>query len=333
MNDPREQLQFGHKGSRGKDAQPRQPRRPTAADGIIVVDKPTGMTSHDVVAIMRRLAGTRKVGHAGTLDPMATGLLVVGVGRGTRLLHFLTAADKSYTATVRLGVATVSEDADGDVTDTQPCDHVTREQLQAAAARLTGVIDQVPSAVSAVKIDGRRAYDRVRAGEDVVLPARSVTVSRFDIVDVVDGPPHHGVATKDVLVSVDVSSGTYVRALGRDLAQIVGTVGHLVALRRTRVAEWTLAEARSVPQLQDTDPTVPLDVMDLGSAAERALRVWRVSEAQAGRLAHGQRLTTELSGQYAAVSETGELVAVVQCGQGVARPVTVFVSGVQGASS
>ena len=178
--------------TRGSDERPRSPRRPTAADGVVVVDKPAGWTSHDVVARMRRLASTRKVGHAGTLDPMATGVLVVGIGRATRLLTYIVGADKEYTATIRLGVSTTTDDAEGETLAVVDASGVTQADVVGGAAPLTGAIQQVPSAVSAIKVDGQRAYARVRAGEDVELAARPVTVSRFDVHEVRPGRPTTG---------------------------------------------------------------------------------------------------------------------------------------------
>ena len=198
--------------------------------GLIVVDKPPGMTSHDVVARVRRLAQTRRVGHGGTLDPMATGVLVLGVGRATRLLTYVIGADKGYAATIRLGQSTVTDDAEGPVVTEAPAGSVDDAAIQAGLAALTGVISQVPSAVSAIKVGGQRAYARVRAGEEVALAARQVTVSRLDLLDV-----RRLGEVIDLDVAVDCSSGTYVRALARDLGAGLGVGGHLTALRRTRV--------------------------------------------------------------------------------------------------
>ena len=211
-------------------------------EGLLIVDKPAGWTSHDVVARARRLCGTRRVGHAGTLDPMATGVLVLGVERATKLLTFLVGCDKTYTATIRLGQDTVTDDAEGEVTATADASGVTDDAVDKAVAALTGEIDQVPSAVSAIKINGQRSYARVRAGEDVAIPARRVTVSRFEILDqrtrAVEGQQ-----VWDLDVVVDVSSGTYIRALARDLGNALGVGGHLTALRRTQVGPYTLDHA------------------------------------------------------------------------------------------
>ncbi|MDU3567912.1 MAG: tRNA pseudouridine(55) synthase TruB, partial [Cutibacterium avidum] len=211
---------------------------PDVPSGVLVVDKPAGVTSHQVVGRVRRLMGTRKVGHAGTLDPMATGVLVVGVNRATRLLGHLSLHDKDYTATMRLGVSTVTDDAEGDVTAITDASGIDDDAILAATARQTGEILQVPTAVSAIKINGQRAYAKVRAGEDVVLQPRAVTVSRFDITDI---RRHDEVI--DVDVEVTCSSGTYVRALARDVGAGLGVGGHLTALRRTRIGPFDLNAA------------------------------------------------------------------------------------------
>ena len=227
------------------------PARPVP-EGVLVVDKPIGWTSHDVVGRTRRLAGTRKVGHAGTLDPMATGVLVLGIGRATRLLTFLVGCDKDYTATVRLGQATVTDDAEGEVVGAPGAAGLTAQQVEHAVAALTGDIEQVPSAVSAIKVDGKRSYARVRAGEDVRLLPRPVTVSRFVVRSVTEREVDGGTVL-DVDVELTVSSGTYVRALARDLGESLGCGGHLTALRRTRVGGFGLDLAHTVDDLSARD--------------------------------------------------------------------------------
>ncbi|MDR2722133.1 MAG: tRNA pseudouridine(55) synthase TruB, partial [Cellulomonadaceae bacterium] len=242
----------------------RPARRPTAGDGFVIVDKPGGWTSHDVVGRMRRLAGTRKVGHGGTLDPMATGVLVVAVGKATKLLTYVTGADKSYDATIRLGVGTTTDDAEGEVSQVSPVVldetsgtgaategtvHLTHAALTDAIAALTGDIMQVPTAVSAIKVDGQRAYARVRAGQEVELQARPVTVSDFTVT-ALRAAVSDDLPVLDLDVSVTVSSGTYVRALARDLGAALGTAGHLTALRRTRVGGYTLDAAHTLEALE-----------------------------------------------------------------------------------
>ncbi len=205
--------------------------------GVVVVDKAAGMTSHDVVARVRRLAGTRKVGHAGTLDPMATGVLVVGVNRATRLLGHLMLTDKTYEATIRLGASTTTDDAEGEVTSSRPAADLADETIRSALAGFVGEIDQVPASVSAVKVAGRRAYDRVRAGEEVELAARRVRIEQIDVHGITRDE-HANVA--DVAVEVHCSTGTYIRSIARDLGEALGVGGHLVALRRTSVGPFGL---------------------------------------------------------------------------------------------
>ena len=300
--------------------------RPSARDGLLVVDKPAGWTSHDVVARARRLCATRKVGHAGTLDPMATGVLVLGVGRATRLLTFLVGSDKSYAATVRLGQTTVTDDAEGEVTASVPVDEVTEDGIRAAVSSLTGEIEQVPSAVSAIKVDGVRSYHRVRSGEDVDLRARPVTVSRFEVrrVGVLEAASDvPGVAARviDLDVEVDVSSGTYVRALARDLGHALGVGGHLTALRRTRVGPFTLEGAHRLADLEGTDPA-DLPLIDMAAAARAALPARELSPEEARALGHGQRILSVAAGRtepVAAIGPDGRLVAVLDESAAMAR--------------
>ena len=213
--------------------------------GLVVVDKPSGVTSHDVVSKCRRIFGTRKVGHAGTLDPMATGVLVVGIERATKILGLLTATDKSYAATVRLGQATSTDDAEGDVLQTVSAAQVGDADIEAAVGALRGEISQTPSAVSAIKVGGKRAYQLAREGEAVELAARPVRIDRFEVLGV---RRHDGFV--DVDVEVDCSSGTYIRALARDVGATLGVGGHLTALRRTRVGRFGLDEARTLDDLR-----------------------------------------------------------------------------------
>ncbi|MDQ0374339.1 tRNA pseudouridine(55) synthase TruB [Cellulomonas humilata] len=303
------------------------PRRPTAADGVVVVDKPAGWTSHDVVARMRRLASTRKVGHAGTLDPMATGVLVVGIGRATRLLTYIVGADKEYTATVRLGVATTTDDAEGEALAVVDASGVTRADVVAGAAVLTGAIQQVPSAVSAIKVDGQRAYARVRAGEDVELAARPVTVSRFDVHDVRPARTDDGSPVLDVDVTVVVSSGTYVRALARDLGAGLGVGGHLTALRRTRVGGYGLDVARSLDDLGALPMDEPIDVVSLADSARATFPVRDLTAAEARALSYGQSIAVveDAPGTtVAGIDPAGELVALLEERGGTIRPALVF---------
>ena len=283
----------------------------SAPDGLVVVDKPGGWTSHDVVGRVRRLAGTRKVGHAGTLDPMATGVLVLGVGRATRLLGHLALTDKSYAATIRLGTTTVTDDAEGDVLEQRDATGVTDEAVARAMAALTGELDQVPSAVSAVKVDGQRAYARVRAGEQVQLKARRVTVSRFALRE------RRG---DELDVDVDCTSGTYVRALARDLGAALGVGGSLTALRRTRVGPFALDAARTLEQLADAFVVVPLDEAVAAAFPRREL-----SDDEAVALSYGKRLPP--SGRpdvLGAFAPDGRCIALLEDRDEAARPTVVF---------
>ncbi len=296
-------------------------------DGLLVVDKPQEWTSHDVVARSRRLLATRKVGHAGTLDPMATGVLVLGVGRATRLLTFLVGCDKDYTATVRLGQSTLTDDAEGEVTGGTGAGSTTRDDVLAAVAALTGDIEQVPSSVSAIKVQGRRAYHRARAGEDVELPARPVTVSRF-VVGAVRPLEVGGVAVLDVDVEVTVSSGTYVRALARDLGAALGTGGHLTALRRTRVGGFGIEAAHPLADLEARLAAgTPMPVTPIADAARAAFVVRDLDAAEARTLGFGQRLPSAVPGRaepVAAIGPDGTLVAMLDESRPTARSLVVF---------
>ncbi len=285
-------------------------------DGLTIVDKPQGLTSHDVVARMRRLVGTRKVGHAGTLDPMATGVLVLGLGRATRLLGYISGQDKAYTATIRLGVATVTDDAEGEVTSSASAHEVEEDAIRVALASMTGDIEQVPSSVSAIKVDGRRSYARVRAGEDVVLPARPVTVFALELISITRPTPE----LLDLEVFVECSTGTYVRALARDLGTGLGVGGHLTALRRTRVGGFSIGEARILEDLVDAPVT-----QDLATAVRRSLPTVTVDAETARALGHGQRVKAAgVAGVYGVFDPTGAAVALVEDLDGQARPVVGF---------
>jgi tRNA pseudouridine55 synthase len=293
------------------------PAPPTTA-GLVVVDKPAGMTSHDVVAQVRRLARTRRVGHAGTLDPMATGVLVLGVGTATRLLRHLVLTDKAYAATIRLGQATVTDDAEGTVTGGASAAGLTDDDVRAALPAFVGDILQVPSAVSAVKVDGERAYRRVRAGKAVQLAARPVTVSRFAATAF--ARPAAGLL--DVDVEVECSSGTYVRALARDLGESLGVGGHLSALRRTRVGPFRLSAARTLDELAERPHPVTLTLAD---AVEAAMPVRAVDAAEERELSFGRSLEARgTEGVHGAIGAGGTVVALLREEDGRARPVLVF---------
>ncbi|MBO8189662.1 tRNA pseudouridine(55) synthase TruB [Streptomyces spirodelae] len=305
-------------------------KRDNGPGGLIIVDKPAGFTSHDVVAKLRGMARTRRVGHAGTLDPMATGVLVIGTERATRLLGHLALTEKEYVATVRLGQDTVTEDAEGEITASRGAKDLDRERVEAAVATLTGQILQVPSAVSAVKVDGRRAYARVREGEEVELAARPVTVSSFVVHDMREETAEEGTPVTDLLVSVVCSSGTYVRALARDLGAALGTGGHLTALRRTRVGPYGLDGAHTLERLQEhVDAEEPLPVLPLGEAAAAAFSRWDVDEEQARRIGNGVQLRMPSDaggpGPVAVFGPGGRFVALVEERSGRAKSLAVFV--------
>ncbi|MQA14623.1 MAG: tRNA pseudouridine(55) synthase TruB [Pseudonocardiaceae bacterium] len=286
------------------------------ASGLVVVDKPAGMTSHDVVARLRRLLRTRRIGHAGTLDPMATGVLVCGVGRATKLLGHLALDTKAYLATVRLGAATSTDDAEGEPVRSADASEIGQAVVRARLAALSGDIEQVPSAVSAVKVGGRRAYELARAGEQVTLPARAVTVSRLDLLEL-----RRGERVTDLDVAVECSSGTYVRALARDLGEALGVGGHLVALRRTRVGQFDLTTARSLDELA-ADPALSLD---LDAAVFAAFGARSIGAEEAVRLSHGGRVpAVGMAGTHAAIDPDGHAVALLSEQGGVARPVLVL---------
>ena len=284
--------------------------------GLVVVDKPAGWTSHDVVARMRRLLGTRKVGHGGTLDPMATGVLIVACGKATRLLTYISAHDKAYDATIRLGQSTITDDAEGDVTATVDASEVTDAAIAAVIATLTGPIMQRPSSVSAIKVDGQRSYARVRAGEEVELAGRPVTVSRFDVV-----ATRRGDGFVDIDCSIDVSSGTYIRALARDLGSALEVGGHLTALRRTRIGDITLAPAVTLDELERNGTSGHLIPLDQAAAA--TLPTFTIDAKAATALGFGQRIVADGVGPAVAMYEE-RAIAIVARGDGQGKPSVVF---------
>ena len=290
--------------------------------GILLVDKPPGITSHGVVSRVRKLAGTRKVGHAGTLDPMATGLLVLGLDSSTRLLTYLVGLDKRYLATIRLGLATTTDDAEGEpVGPMADTSGLTEQVIAATIVPLTGVISQVPSSVSAIKVDGKRSYDRVRDGEEFVLQPRTVTVSSFDLLDVRLGP-----AGVDLDVSVDCSSGTYIRALARDLGTSLGVGGHLTALRRTRIGPFDITEAHQL------DEHLMANLLDPAAVARRLFPAVQLDVAERIELQQGKRPVLgaleeslkNIPGPIAAIGENGELTGLISTTAGVARVLVNF---------
>lgn len=296
----------------------------SAPNGILVVDKPEEISSHGVVSRVRRWCSTKKVGHAGTLDPLATGVLVLGIGRGTKLLTHMVGADKDYSAIIRLGASTPTDDAGAEpdrIADPQALARVGDADIRAGVSRLTGDIQQVPSAVSAIKVDGRRAYARVRAGEEVELAARPVTVSAFEVDSVIRGD-----ATIDVAVRVTCSSGTYIRALARDLGLDLGVFGHLIGLRRTRVGPFGLDLAVALPE--DPATAEPAPLIGLAQAASAGLPVVELDAAQRRDLIQGKFIVPPSggvpdapAGKWAGIC-SGELVAVLEARDGLLKTAT-----------
>jgi tRNA pseudouridine55 synthase len=284
--------------------------------GFLVVDKEPGMTSHDVVAIARRALNTRKVGHAGTLDPMATGVLVLGFNNGTRLLQYITDGDKSYQATIVLGASTITDDFEGEVITTSDASAITDDQIHAELNTMRGTFMQRPSSVSAVKVDGERAYDRVRAGEVVVLASREVTISQLDVL---------AIRRMDLKIEIDIevtcSAGTYIRSIARDCGDVLKVGGHLSALRRTRVAGFGLANSVSLTSLKAGD----FSVLDLADVARSTFPVREISLEEKLELSFGRTLVPNAAeGIYAGISSANELIALLSNVDGKAKPIAVF---------
>lgn len=333
---------------------------PSVSSGLLIVDKPQGITSHDVVSRVRRLAHTRRVGHAGTLDPMATGVLVLGINKATRLLTWITDHSKRYEARLRLGVETTTEDAEGEVTLARGCTCLDSEEFARTLEHFRGVISQVPSAVSAIKVDGKRAYARVRAGEEVKLKPRQVQISLLEV----KGEAHpHSVAYDvegeerlipcvDVDIVVECSAGTYIRALARDIGHALGCGAHLVALRRTRVGDFSLDGAHTLDSLfeaaqcdagEQTDTDAPsLPLTSLSQAVRAMFPVLELTQAEAGAFAHGQaprraarevgdfaeqcgeRESASTCGPIAAINGEGEVVGLLEIRDSRLKTILVF---------
>jgi tRNA pseudouridine55 synthase len=289
-----------------------------STSGILLVDKPGGITSHDVVSRVRKLAGTRRVGHAGTLDPMATGLLILGIDASTRLLTYLVGLDKEYLATIRLGFATTTDDAEGEpVGETRDASTISDDQIAAAIVPLTGAISQIPSSVSAIKVDGKRSYDRVRGGEEFTLAARAVTVSTFEVLASRPG---------ELDVRIQCSSGTYIRALARDLGASLGVGGHLTALRRTRIGPFSVSDAG---QLGDTlmeslrsPASVATELFDSVQLTEQETR--ELMQGKRPRLANLDAALADSSGPIAAIGQNGTLTGLISASGGIARVLVNF---------
>ena len=292
------------------------------ASGILLVDKPQGLTSHDVVARTRKLAGTRKIGHAGTLDPMATGLLVLGMNSSTRLLTFVVGLGKEYSATVRLGQSSDTDDADGTLGEPTDATAVTDAQIAAGVARLTGDISQVPSTYSAIKVEGKRAYALARAGEDVELAARAVTIQAFEVLETRRATGEAG-AFVDLDVRVECSSGTYIRALARDLGDALGVGGHLTALRRSKVGPFDVADASTLDELVVDDR-----LLSPASVATALFPAHDLAAEQVVDLVHGKRLTVPeldgVEGPIAALGPDGRLVGLLAASGGSVKTLVNF---------
>lgn len=290
----------------------------TSRSGILLIDKPQGITSHDVVARTRKRADTRKVGHAGTLDPMATGLLVLGINSATRLLTFMVGLDKEYFATIRLGAATNTDDAEGEIISGGSTAEITPEHITAGIAPLRGAISQVPSSVSAIKVDGKRAYTLARAGETVVLKSRAVTISAFEIIE-----QRHIDGFIDLDVRVECSSGTYIRALARDLGNTLGVGGHLTALRRTRIGPFNIVDASALETLD-----VSTALLSPAHAATRLFDEYVLTASQSIDLSQGKRLHDEnhpeKAGPFSAVSPEGRLIGLIEVVNSVVKPIVNF---------
>ena len=284
--------------------------------GFLVVDKEPGMTSHDVVSVARRALGTRKVGHAGTLDPMATGILVLGFNNGTRLLQYITDGDKDYCATIVLGAATVTDDAQGEVISTADVSGITDQQINDELAKMKGVISQRPSSVSAVKIDGERAYDRVRSGEEVVLPSREITISSLEIIQI---------RRIDLQIEIDIevtcSAGTFIRAIARDCGDGLGVGGHLNSLRRTRIAGFGLDGAVSLEQLKSKS----FETLAIADVARATFSVREIGLDEKIELSFGRALEANPDAKiYAGIDGSNQLIALLQNVDGKAKPLAVF---------
>ena len=291
----------------------------STTDGFVVVDKAGAMTSHDVVAVGRRVLGTRKVGHAGTLDPMATGILILGFGHGTRLLQYITDGDKSYRATIALGAATVSDDVEGEViSKANPADllKVTDEDIKKVLSEMRGVISQRPSSVSAVKVDGKRAHERVRAGEVFELASREVTISQLDVTEI-----RRSEKAIQIDVEVTCSAGTFIRAIARDLGNALNVGGHLTFLRRIRVASFGEDVATTFEDFKSGQ----FKALGLVDVARRIFQVREIDSVESQELSFGRKISASPSAQiYAAISESNELIALLENREDGAKPIAVF---------
>ena len=284
--------------------------------GLVFIDKPQGWTSHDIVAKLRGIAGTRRVGHAGTLDPMATGLLVLGIDAGTKLLTFLVGANKTYEARIRLGASTITDDAEGEILESRDASKITRADIEKQLVKLRGAILQVPSSVSAIKVDGERAYAKVRGGDQVKLAARQVTIHKFEVTS----EPEVTSEFLDFDAIIECSSGTYIRALARDLGNALEVGGHLTALRRTQVGGYNVEDAQSMEVLTREN----LNVTPLAVAAANNFEVLQLSQQDVIDLRHGKRIVGDIKSTPAAGICNGEMIAMLQPVDGKLKSVVVF---------
>jgi tRNA pseudouridine55 synthase len=298
------------------------------SSGLILIDKPSGWTSHDVVARLRKLAGTRRVGHAGTLDPMATGLLVIGINSATKLLTFLVGENKTYFATIRLGATTITDDKESEfleIADPVSIGNVSDDQIEQQLVSLRGRISQVPSSVSAIKVDGQRAYAKVRSGDEVKLAAREIDIHKFEILGAVRRVVEAGRSFIDFDAVIDCSSGTYIRALARDLGAALGVGGHLTALRRTKVGSYTIDQAQELEGLDSES----LKVLDINAAAAQQFEVRELSAQDVTDLRHGKRLKANGEGAnpFGGFDADGKLIAVLTRSGKEIKSLVVFPEG------
>ncbi|MFM8205219.1 MAG: tRNA pseudouridine(55) synthase TruB [Actinomycetales bacterium] len=278
--------------------------------GFLVIDKPSGITSHDVVAKLRRRLNTKQVGHAGTLDPMATGVLVIGINNATKFLQYIVTGKKRYTATIRLGISTVSDDKDGEIISTADCNLITDEDIKLELRKFVGTFNQVPSSVSAKKIDGERAYDLVRKGKTVELSPKEVTIDDIRILSIRRN--EH----LDIDIDVTCSAGTYIRAIARDLGMALKVGGHLIALRRIEVSPFSMAEAQDVESAS---------VLPLSSEVAKFMKTRSLSFEEISEIRFGRRIEkSQMPGLVAALSPSGEVVAILENREDKAQPITVF---------
>lgn len=289
--------------------------------GIVVIDKPLGITSHDVVSKVRKILQTKKVGHAGTLDPEASGVLVLGINRGTRLMQYFVGDDKSYQAIIRLGVATKSDDAAGEILSISP-NELNQDQILSVISKFTGPIMQRPSSVSAIKVNGTRAHDLVRSGVELILPARPVTVHSFTLLSLKQ-ENFQGNTVTDIEISVNCSSGTYVRALARDLGSELGVGGSVLSLRRVTAGKFKLEDSILLTELTEKSK-----ILSLGEAARRVLPCHEVDSTHVADLAHGREIAILSADQQnlALLDSSDELVAIGNVSAGRFQPVNVFIS-------